>query len=102
MPTRGTLADGGTTANYAATLDWGDGSTTLGSITLSGSTFTVTGNHTYAAPGPFTMNTTVNHETVSANMHCPLTERAGLQGLAIADLQGLMQLDLEEELSAGP
>lgn len=36
--------------NYKATIDWGDGSTSTGTISLSGSTFSVTGSHVYAAP----------------------------------------------------
>ena len=36
-------------ADYSATIDWGDGSpTSAGTITQSGSTFSVSGTHTYA------------------------------------------------------
>jgi hypothetical protein len=60
---------GGAEANdgthYAASIDWGDQSgTTSGTITLSGSTFTVSGGHTYASSGSFTITTTINHENV--------------------------------------
>jgi hypothetical protein len=34
--------------DYIATIDWGDGSTTTGAISLSGTLYTVTGSHTYA------------------------------------------------------
>ncbi len=34
--------------DYTATIDWGDGSTSSGTVSGSGQSFTVTGNHTYA------------------------------------------------------
>ena len=34
--------------NYSAMIDWGDGSSSIGTITQSGDTFTVQGSHTYA------------------------------------------------------
>lgn len=46
---------GATTADFTATIDWGDGSTSSG--TVSGSTggpFTVSGSHTYPTTGGFT------------------------------------------------
>jgi hypothetical protein len=44
---------------YTATVNWGDGNTSLGTITGSDGSFTVTGNHTYAMPGTFTLTVTV-------------------------------------------
>jgi photosystem II stability/assembly factor-like uncharacterized protein/PKD repeat protein len=44
--------------NYLATIDWGDGTTTLGTITGSGP-FTVSGSHTYADEGVETVTVTV-------------------------------------------
>jgi hypothetical protein len=45
-------AGAGPIGNYAASIDWGDGSApTAGSITQSGSTFTVSGSHTYSEEG---------------------------------------------------
>src|SRR5206468_1941999 len=41
--------------NYTSTVNWGDGTaSSAGTITLSGTTFTVTASHTYAVPGVFT------------------------------------------------
>jgi len=37
-----------TAADFASTIDWGDGVTTAGTISGGGGNFTVTGNHTYA------------------------------------------------------
>jgi hypothetical protein len=65
-PTSGT-AFGGTVAtftdtnhtavagDFTATIDWGDGTTTTGTVTGAGGTFTVAGSHTYAAAGTDTI-----------------------------------------------
>jgi hypothetical protein len=47
---------GGTASDYAATIDWGDGTPPdQGTISAPGSGFAVTGNHTYAQCGPSTV-----------------------------------------------
>ena len=51
--------------HYQATIDWGDTSDPdIGTIGLSGSTFTVTGSHTYAKEGTYTITTMIDHEGV--------------------------------------
>jgi hypothetical protein len=60
---------GGAEANdgthYTASIDWGDKTMpTTGIITVSGSTFTVSGNHIYGAPGTYTIVCTINHEVI--------------------------------------
>jgi hypothetical protein len=53
--------------DYNATIDWGDNSTSAGTISLDSSgVFSVTGSHTYGAAGTFTITTTINHETAGA------------------------------------
>jgi PKD repeat protein len=47
---------GNTAADFTATIDWGDGTTTAGTVTGSGSTFSVNGTHTYADEGNFTVS----------------------------------------------
>jgi uncharacterized repeat protein (TIGR01451 family) len=45
---------------YTVTIDWGDGtSPSAGAVSLSGSTFSVRGSHTYQSPGSFTVTTTI-------------------------------------------
>ena len=45
---------------FVATIDWGDGNTSVGSISLSRSgTYSVQGSHTYASGGSHTVTTTV-------------------------------------------
>ncbi len=60
-------------ANYSATINWGDNTTSDvtwngsawvgGGISVSGSTFTVAGNHTYSSVGTYPITVTIHHET---------------------------------------
>src|SRR5207253_4914509 len=56
------------TGDYDYTINWGVNSTSIVSISLSGTTFTVTGGHTYGSSGTFTITVTIVHETVSATV----------------------------------
>jgi hypothetical protein len=50
-------------AVYTATINWGDGSpTSAGTVTVTGSTFSVKGSHTYTATGTYTITTTVSDQ----------------------------------------
>jgi hypothetical protein len=64
-PFSGTLATFtpplGTAASYTAVITWGDGSTSAGTISSTGSTLTVTGSHTYADPVNETIHVTISH-----------------------------------------
>jgi hypothetical protein len=51
----------GSAASYTAAITRGDGSTSAGVITGTGSTLTVTGAHTYAAPVSETVQVTISH-----------------------------------------
>jgi hypothetical protein len=48
-----------TPANFAASIAWGDATVTSGTISHPGSVFVVTGNHTYAAFGTFTVTVAI-------------------------------------------
>jgi len=57
-------------SDYSATIAWGDGATSTGSISVSGNTFTVAGTHTYAeesgpehaGSNPYAVAVTITHE----------------------------------------
>ena len=51
---------------FSATINWGDGKTSTGTITLSGTTYTVTGSHRYARNGSYTITTTVTELSQAA------------------------------------
>jgi hypothetical protein len=49
-----------TANNFQATIDWGDGTINVGTVVSKGQgVFEVTGDHTYAAAGPYTVNVQV-------------------------------------------
>ena len=52
----------GNAASYAATITWGDGSSSAGAISGSGSTLTVTGSHTYADPVTKAVSVQIRHK----------------------------------------
>lgn len=47
------------TSAFSATINWGDGKTSQGNVTLSGGTYSVRGSHNYAGGGSHTITTTV-------------------------------------------
>ena len=51
--------------HYTADINWGDGSSSIGTITFDSatSTFKVLGDHTYAAAGTYAIAVAVHHET---------------------------------------
>jgi hypothetical protein len=56
--------------SFAATITWGDGSTSAGVVSGGGGAFTVSGSHTYADPGNKTLRVNISHVlgyTVKAN-----------------------------------
>jgi hypothetical protein len=57
-----TFTDANPTPNskdFTATIAWGDGTTSTGTVVASGSGFKVLGSHTYAAAGNFTVTTNI-------------------------------------------
>jgi hypothetical protein len=49
----------GTAGTFTATIDWGDGTQSLGTVTGSSGVFSVTGSHAYAEKGRYTVKTSV-------------------------------------------
>lgn len=51
----------GTVSDFSATINWGDGTSSAGTITVvGGGTYAVSGSHTYASTGIFIITTTIN------------------------------------------
>ena len=71
---------GATTADFTASIDWGDSNTTSGTVTGSAGTFTVTGSHTYAEEGSYPVKVTVTDDGGST------TSKSGTANVADANL----------------
>ena len=56
-----------TAGEYSASINWGDSSTSAGTITGSGGAFTVTGSHTYAEEGNYTITVTISDVDNNSN-----------------------------------
>jgi Domain of unknown function DUF11 len=105
---------------FAATINWGDGSNSAGTITLSGSTYTVKGSHTYSQNGSHTVTTTVVEPTGSGGNPKPspgsgpgatattpsasgggdASAAASLRGLLLANAAGMSGTDSADWLAA--
>ena len=58
------------TNQFTASIAWGDGNTSTGTITFNSTTgvFSVAGSHTYTATGDYSVTTTVTPQSVSASI----------------------------------
>src|SRR5262249_32495684 len=59
---------------FTVKSDWGDGTPTTGTLTGSGGSFTVTGSHTYATAGNFTITTFMNDDSPDAASAVAITQ----------------------------
>lgn len=83
--------------DFTATIDWGDGTTTAGTVAGGGGTFTVSGTHTYAATGPFPVTVTLTDDapgTATATVASPANVSANVVAVPALDLRGLIVLAL--------
>ncbi len=67
----GTFTDGNlsdTAGSFTATIDWGDGTTTAGTLVGSNGSFTVDGGHTYADEGSFSPIVTITRTADNAQV----------------------------------
>jgi len=86
-----TFSDSDTTktpASFTTTINWGDGTTTAGTVTGGSGSFTLTGQHTYADEGSFTTTMTVTETgpgglTASASGTATVSEADVLSGSPI-------------------
>jgi hypothetical protein len=66
-----------TTAALTALVDWGDGSSTAGSISAASGAFAVAGSHTYTSAGTYTVTVTVSDATTGAKGTSALPAQVG-------------------------
>jgi hypothetical protein len=87
---------GNTAADFTTSIDWGDGTTTTGILSGSGGNFTVTGSHTYASAGQFTITTFMNDDGPDSAVGVATTTAAiGFGGNGVAQ-------EVTEGTSSGP
>src|ERR1043166_5841951 len=63
-------------SDFIGNIDWGDGTTTTGTVAGSGGSFTVTGSHTYTTGGDFTITTFMNDDSPDAAFASATTHAA--------------------------
>jgi hypothetical protein len=61
------FADPGATGGHSATIDWGDGTTSAGTVVFSDGLGTITAEHTYADNGSYTVTVTVTDSLDRSN-----------------------------------
>jgi hypothetical protein len=78
--TEADISDG--PGEYTATIDWGDGTSSLGTITGGNGMFVVRGSHTYAIAGEYTATVTISQEWFNLRQFRarPVRIRAGILG----------------------
>ena len=80
-----------TPANFTATINWGDGSTTIGTI-IGPSPFSVSGNHTYAGAGPFAVSVNISDGGSTATATATAATVSSVPVLSLPALTGLALL----------
>lgn len=104
VPFTGTVATftdtyaGNVPADFTATINWGDATVTAGIVAGGGGTFSVSGTHTYAASGPFTVTVTLTDDAPgTATATATSTANVGAAPIAAVpalDWRGLAALTL--------
>jgi uncharacterized repeat protein (TIGR01451 family) len=88
---------------FIATIDWGDGTTSTGTISLSRGTYYVQGSHTYSMGGSHTVTTTVA-ESGSGGAMLALTMMStdNASSTSTSDTPAIVQSQTNAALSAPP
>jgi hypothetical protein len=83
-------------SDFVATIDWGDGNTTAGTV-AGGGTFMVSGTHTYATAGTFNVVVTLTDDapgTATAMTTSTANVSAPIAAVPALDLRGLLLLGI--------
>ncbi|MHB8641360.1 MAG: Ig-like domain-containing protein [Gaiellaceae bacterium] len=71
----------GSAADFTASINWGDSSSSTGTVSGSGGTYTVSGSHSYGSTGTYTVTTTVTDDGGSTtSTSCSVLVYAGAPG----------------------
>jgi hypothetical protein len=93
-----TFTDGNTAnvaSDFTAAVDWGDGTTTAGTVSGGGGSFTVNGAHTYTAAGNDTVKVTLTDDAPGTATATATTAATVSRGSAVAyDFNGDGKSDL--------
>jgi hypothetical protein len=84
-------------SDFTATIDWGDGNTTPGTVSGGGGTFTVSGTHTYATSGAFNVVVTLTDDapgTATATTTSTANVSTPVAAIPALDLRGLLLLGI--------
>jgi PKD repeat protein len=86
-------------ADFTAIIDWGDATTTAGTVAGGGGSFSVSGTHTYAAPGTFTVSVTLTDDapgtaTATATSTANVEAAPVIAQVPTLDWRGLATLSL--------
>jgi hypothetical protein len=74
---------GAAPGDYAATIDWGDNTTTAGTVSVGAEGFVVSGTHTYVVPGTYIVGLSITDDedhTVTAEGSATVAAAAGVAG----------------------
>jgi len=83
---------------FSATVDWGDGTTSPGTVTGSAGMFTVSGSHTFSTLGTYTGKVTVTDASTGASAGGAVLVTAGVTTYAVPGLD----LPLGGSIVTGP
>lgn len=60
-------------STFTATIDWGDGTSSAGTVSLAGGIYSVAGSHTYSDEGSFAVKVKINDDTAAATIDSTTT-----------------------------